>query len=597
MKSLFSHNILAKSFRGVFGILRPHHRKKIIGVIILIITGGALDVIGLASLVPIMQVVLNPELLYTNDLLNSVYTYFGFTSAGSFLLVALISLVLIFIIKNLTSLFIYHRNALFSTNVANDISEQQLKYYMQQDLDYINNHNSALLVRYAQVIPTFFSNYILLALLTFTSELIVVLIIITGIAIYNPQIFILLTCTLAPAFILVYRLIKNKVQKLENERNALSIQATRDAYHAINGYIDVKLLGKESFFTREFMSKQKILYGKGTKIFVLNQVPSKVIELITVVGVVIMLLYTLYSDNKESMIPLLTLYIAAAYRLMPSVNKMLIALVGIKSYEYVFDVIGEAAKSHRAERNNESTASAGIRFNNEIGINNLAFTYEGAFVPAIDHISFRIRKGEKIGIVGKSGSGKTTLMNVLLRFYNEQEGNITVDGTILDKANKAEWRKLIGYVKQNVFILDGDFIDNIAFGVSRDKVDKERLDFAIQLANLEDVIRKSPGGLETNIGENGTRLSGGQRQRIAIARALYRNAAILIFDEATSALDNETEQEITRAIDKISDNDRTIIIIAHRITTLKNCDVIYKMDNGKIVGEYTYNQLIEQTIL
>jgi ABC-type multidrug transport system fused ATPase/permease subunit len=147
-----------------------------------------------------------------------------------------------------------------------------------------------------------------------------------------------------------------------------------------------------------------------------------------------------------------------------------------------------------------------------------------------------------------------------------------------------------------VFIIDGDFYENIAFGVPRDEIDKDKLNSVLKLSKLDEVVDKSPLGLNSNIGENGTKLSGGQRQRIAIARALYKEAQILVFDEATSALDTQTEKEITESIEAISKENKTMFIIAHRITTLKNCDVIYEMQDGKIIGAFTYEE-IAKTIL
>ena len=158
--------------------------------------------------------------------------------------------------------------------------------------------------------------------------------------------------------------------------------------------------------------------------------------------------------------------------------------------------------------------------------------------------------------------------------------------------NISVWRDLIGYVKQNVFIIDGDFYENIAFGVEKNLVNLEKMKQVIKSSKLDEVIKKLPNGLNTNIGENGTKLSGGQRQRIAIARALYKDAQILIFDEATSALDNETEREITEAIDSLSYENKTMFIIAHRLSTLKNCDRIIELQNGVIKRVVTYEEII-----
>jgi ABC-type multidrug transport system fused ATPase/permease subunit len=203
-----------------------------------------------------------------------------------------------------------------------------------------------------------------------------------------------------------------------------------------------------------------------------------------------------------------------------------------------------------------------------------------------------IKKGERIGFVGVSGSGKTTLMNLLLRLYSEDSGEIRVDGQALTDAHTRDWRKLIGYVKQDIFLLDGSIRENII--LADPEPDEDRLRLAVKQASLDSFVNALPSGLETLVGERGSNLSGGQRQRIGIARSLYRNAEVLVFDEATSALDNQTENEVTEAIDALSETHKTIFIIAHRITTLRSCDRIYELKNGRISGVYTYKELIDK---
>jgi ABC-type multidrug transport system fused ATPase/permease subunit len=211
-------------------------------------------------------------------------------------------------------------------------------------------------------------------------------------------------------------------------------------------------------------------------------------------------------------------------------------------------------------------------------------------------VSFTVNKGETVGFIGKTGSGKTTLMNILLRFLTERSGQVVVDSRPLGPEDTAAWRRLIGYVKQNPFLLDGAIADNIAFGEDRVEMNRDKLQSAIQQAGLAEFVSGLPDGMETQIGEHGAKLSGGQRQRLAIARALYRNSQILVFDEATSELDSQTEKEITNAIERLADRDKTIFIIAHRLTTLRNCDKIYELKDGEIAGVYQYPDLLAKTL-
>nr|WP_246398951.1 ATP-binding cassette domain-containing protein [Hymenobacter luteus] len=235
-----------------------------------------------------------------------------------------------------------------------------------------------------------------------------------------------------------------------------------------------------------------------------------------------------------------------------------------------------------------------IRFQQRVEFDNITFAFPGSDKPVLRNISFTINKGEKIGFIGSSGSGKTTLMNLLLRFYTQQSGEIRVDGVPLRLENTEAWHQLVGYVKQDTFLMQASLRDNITLGES--DPDPQRLQYALEQASLADFVESLPQGLDTVSGERGARLSGGQRQRIGVARAMYKQTQILVMDEATSALDTQTEKEVTEAINKLSATDITILIIAHRITTLRQCDRIYELKDGQIVAVHTYEDLIAKHV-
>jgi len=285
-------------------------------------------------------------------------------------------------------------------------------------------------------------------------------------------------------------------------------------------------------------------------------------------------------------------FAAAAYRLMPSLNRIMNAIMQVTKNQVAIENLNEYNELY--VKQSVMNRNVPIPFEKEITFENISFTFPKSKYPVLKSISFTVKKGEKVGFVGSSGSGKTTLMNILLRFFDEDNGRILIDGQPLKEDNLEYWRSMIGYVKQDIFMIDSNIMENVAFG--EDKVDKHQLDLAVKQASLEDFVKTLPKGYDTEVGERGSRLSGGQRQRIGIARSLYRNAQILVFDEATSALDTQTEREVSEAIDSLSDTNKTIFIIAHRITTLKNCDRIYELKNGEISGVYTYNELVEKVI-
>jgi ABC-type multidrug transport system fused ATPase/permease subunit len=285
-------------------------------------------------------------------------------------------------------------------------------------------------------------------------------------------------------------------------------------------------------------------------------------------------------------------FAAAAYRLMPSMSRLLNSFMYINNNQKAISNLDAYADLLRDE--NINAGNVPVSFNHSIAFKHLSFSFPNTDKQIFKDLDFEVKKGEKIGFIGSSGSGKTTLMNLLLRFYKEDGGAILVDGEPLRSEHIRNWRRHIGYVKQDIFLLDGTIRENITLG--ENEVDEKLLARVIEQSSLTKLIKSLPDGVNSLIGEKGSNLSGGQRQRIGIARSLYRNAELLIFDEATSALDSVTENEVTESIDALSESNKTILIIAHRITTLRNCDRIYELKNGTIGGVHSYKELISKVL-
>ena len=234
-----------------------------------------------------------------------------------------------------------------------------------------------------------------------------------------------------------------------------------------------------------------------------------------------------------------------------------------------------------------------IHLTNKISIENLTYSYPGTEKDTIENVNLIIRANNTVGIVGKSGAGKTTLIDIVMGLYFPNSGRVMVDEVLVDRNNVANWRNNIGYVPQQIYLLDDTIANNIALGMDTRVKDQSEIESAAIAANIHDFIIELPDGYNTIVGDRGVKLSGGQRQRIGIARALYRKPQILFLDEATSALDNLTESAVMEAVHKLS-HKLTIILVAHRLTTVKSCDQIILMDTGKIVDSGTYQELLKR---
>jgi ATP-binding cassette subfamily C protein len=280
---------------------------------------------------------------------------------------------------------------------------------------------------------------------------------------------------------------------------------------------------------------------------------------------------------------------------MPSINRILTAMTEIRHRTALVESVHRDFQEGKTDLKAVSAANerSAIPFDREIEFRGVHYTYntDEAQKAVLRDISFTLAKGEAIGVVGPSGAGKSTLIDVFLCLLRPQEGQLLIDGADAF-ANPRSWQEKLGYVPQEIYLMDDTLRHNIAFGVDDSDIDEERLRAVVGMARLDGFIAELPEGYHTVLGERGVRLSGGQRQRIGIARALYQGPEVLVFDEATSALDNETEREISQAIQALA-GDKTLIIIAHRLSTVRMCDKLVFMQDGRIAEIGSFDQLMK----
>lgn len=583
------------TFKILLSYLDREDRWSAILILFLLFVVSFLEVIGLASLIPVLQIAMDSSAIQENYYIKSIFDFFGFKSDQAFLLVTVLGIFTFFLFKNVFMLFVKYKQLKFTTSLSLKIIKKQFEKYYSLDFWKFNKVGVSTILNHVNRVPEVFSSNYLYNYFQLFTEFIVITIIVLGIAIYKPILFILMVIVLGPTTWIIYASLKGKIQEYGNSMDTLMPEGYSLVNDSFNGYADLKLTGKSQKLMGKYFKNREKVYNLQVKSGVLNDLPAKAIELIAISGIVLIFIYSLFiSSQPDQILVLLGIFVAASYRIMPSVNRILSSLMSIKNSQYSVDRL-ELYKDYIKKAEAARTGvSKPIDFYDSIKFQNLGFSYPDASERILKNINFEVKRGEKVGFIGRSGSGKTTLINILLRFYEETEGYIEVDGNPLTHEHLDAWRRKLGYVRQDVFILDGTIEENITLADMN--VDAERLSRAIQLASLKDVVAELPDGVKTHVGEGGSRMSGGQKQRIGIARALYHKAEILIFDEATSSLDNETEKEITEAINKLSETDITLFIIAHRITTLKDCDRIYELSKGKLTGQLSYNELSQSVI-
>lgn len=568
-------------------------RKKAAILIVLIFSSAILDVFGIASILPLIKLATDTSVIHSNEYLSAIYNYLHFESEKSFLLFMILSVLGFFIVKSVYGIFVNYLETRFTATLAYNITRKQFNKYFNLEFHQFAGMKSSVITHHILNNPLSYVTWVVMPTIMLISEFSILLLIVGGIAWYDIKLFLFITIIIGPSTWLIYALLRSRISSIGEEMNRLFPLSLGSLSQTIGGYADIKLANKEAHYRDEFLKTQKKYHQLNMAAHLPNLIPLRANELVALLGVVLIFIYAIFlTDNSEKAIVMISLFAAAAYRLMPSLNRIISSFMYIRKNMTAMQNI-----SIYPELAHEIISNADDRkmtFEKSIEIRNLYFRFPKESNDVLKDISMTIQRGEKIGIVGVSGSGKTTLMNILLRFYKEQQGGIYIDDVKVDSENMQSWRNLLGYVKQDIFLMDASIKDNITFGDTNP--DENLLKQAIKQASLEDLIQSLPDGLNTMIGERGSRLSGGQKQRISIARSLYRNAEVLIFDEATSALDNQTEQEVSEAIDSLSNVNKTIFIIAHRVTTLKNCNRIYELTDGKISGVYNYQELLEKVI-
>jgi ABC-type multidrug transport system fused ATPase/permease subunit len=587
------NNPYFNAIRNIKELLDEDQKKRSVIMLLLLLVNAVFDVFGLAAIYPLMDAALEPDLIQEKWYLKYLYNLIGIDDTIHFLFALSVIIFLIFLLKNAISLYILYIQARFSFNISLRLSLKQFQKYYLKGYLYIQGNDVGKKQYDIYQLPYQFAGSYMMQAFIFTTELVVLLIIFSAVIVLAPEAFLILLFVIVPVFGAIYSFSKNSVTRIGQERNILFPKITASISESMLAFPDVKLSNKE----KEFMESYKDLQHRvnmldAINIGLYNKIPTKTNDVVFGLGIMLIFFAAiLFHNNSSEILAILTVFGIAGYRFLPSINKMMGATLNMKNLGYLKKEFEEI----QGVQIEEFEKVKALHLHREIKLNQLSYQYPLSDDVVLKNLCFTIRKGETIGIIGGSGSGKTTLLNILLRLLQETEGEILVDGQKLQGVLNSSFQKSIGFVQQQVFIKDGTLIENVAFGV--EEPDIEKVDDAIKKAMLKDFVDNHPQGKNMNLGENGVKLSGGQRQRVGIARALYKESEILVFDEATSALDMETEDAIKDTISSLTKLDKTIFIVAHRITTLNSCDRIIELENGRLKRELTYKELFDEKIL
>ena len=584
-----------KMIKQLFSLLTPEQVRKFYVLQVLVTIMAFTELLGIASIAPFMALVGDISLLQGEGVLADVYKLTGMNNPLDFLFYTGMFVLVTLSISTIISMFTIWQLSLYASRVGTEISDRLYSYYMQQNWLYHASGSSAHFIKQVSSEAPRVTDQIIQPLMYVNAKAVLAIFISISILIFNPLIAVSGLLVFVSVYIILYKLVHKRLHINGQNMSSISTERFRLMNEGFGGIKDVLLLNRHHDFVERFEKSGKIFaYARGTNIAI-SQVPRYFMELIAfgaLIGLVLILI-KLHEGNLGAVLPILSIYALAAFKLLPALQQIYGGIAQIKGSSAAFEAIKDdlAQSLHMEKQKNEISIIEDLSFRREIAVSSISFTYPQKDKPAVNGLSMIIPVNSVVGIVGSSGSGKSTLIDILLGLLTADEGELYIDDTIMNNFNKRAWQNIIGFVPQSIFLSEGDIAENIAFGIPKKDIDLKQVTKALKLANLEKFVEQLPKGLSTKVGERGVQLSGGQRQRIGIARALYHEADVLVFDEATSALDGITEKVIMEAIHNFS-GDKTIIMIAHRLKTVEKCDTIYLMEEGKIIDQGTYSELI-----
>lgn len=556
----------------------PHSfRRRTLGVVVTIFLRAILNFVGVATLIPVLILIVDSGNIASSDYLSWFYNTLGIDSYQTFSIIVCLCVIAIIVLKNIAVVYLYRFERDYIYSLYKHLSENLYESYYRKGLGYIKHSNTAVLTRNVNVVSLIFATNILKPIATIIGEGLLLLLMFVALTIYSPIIAIIAIGLFLPIVALFYFIMRKRLNAIGDRENAAQRAKGRIVAETFRGYADIEINNAFPLTMSNFSKAMDEAVKLRKQYATISMLPQMFTEVGLAIGLTVIIIVSLYSTSGNLVI-MLGIFAIAGVRLLPSLRTIMASWSSIRYNRYTVDTLLEA-KQEQDSTNTIATTDR-FRFEHRIELRELGYCFEDSETPLFSGFSLTINKGERIGITGASGVGKTTLFNVILGLYRPTSGAIYVDGEQLDQSNIRKWQNSIGYVSQSVFIADSTLLENIALGCDSNTIDLERINRVIELADLKEFVASLPEGIHSRIGEQGSKISGGQRQRIGIARALYKNSEILFFDEATSSLDNKTEENINNAIHNLSlkNSSLTIIIIAHRESSLEYCDRIIRLE-------------------
>jgi ABC-type multidrug transport system fused ATPase/permease subunit len=585
------------SYRKLLQLLSPRERRSFYLLLVLIGIMGFVETAGVASVMPFMYMLADPAVLERHALLSRAYAWLGFTDTRSFMLVfgfGVFGIVVGGLIFKAVTLYAVYR---FTMMRGFSISNRMLRGYLLQPYTwFLNRHSADIGANVLGEVSKVTTKSLLPAMKLITYS-VVVLGLVALLVLVDPQVALIAATLFCGSYLLVYLGVQRRLNRLGVERHEANVERFQIAGDALGGIKDVKLLGLESAFLHRFQPAARAVASSDAASTILGELPRYILEAVAFGGMLAFVLGLLIAGSTSigQIVPILAVYTFASLRIFPALQRIYISMTQMRFAKPTLDKLHRDMQAAEANARTLPPVDRGavVRLTGALALEDIHYAYPQADRPAVHGLSLTIPARSTVGIVGGTGAGKTTTVDIILGLLQPDAGAFLVDGLPITAPNLRAWQRSVGYVPQQIFLTDDTIAANIAFGREPKDIDRAAVERAARTAELHDfVMRELPQGYETRVGERGVRLSGGQRQRIGIARALYHDPDVLILDEATSALDNLTERAVMDAVHNLG-HAKTIVMIAHRLSTVRDCDTIFMLEGGRVIASGSYDALIE----
>ena len=576
-----------RSTQGLlWDVLTRRERRALIGIFLLILVGTVLETFSVGLLIPALSVLTKDDSGF-----NLPYvTLKSSLSKTELIQLAAAAIFVVYLTKNIflgVSTWIQRG---FLTKISARLSARMLEIYIRQPYSYHLRQNSSVLIRNTQDASMVVAGGIEPSLTVLSDGLIAVSLFVV-LVVVEPLGTLSAIAIFLSATYLFQRFTNSRLQRWGKQRQQQKGKIIQTIQQSLGAVKDVQVLGREQMFIDVHREQQIVDTDLLRRINMTQALPRLWLEIIAMGSMASLVVIMLWVGNEvNAIVPVVGLFALSAFRVLPSVNKIVNGLQTLRVSRSTIETIHQDLGLAVSEPN----FVGDVRFEfSSLTTTNLNFRYEMTEQDVLKDVSVSVLRGEAVGFVGQSGSGKSTLIDILLGLLDPKSGSVSINRRSISEV-KQQWQRIVGYIPQTIFLMDDSLRRNIAIGITDSEIDEAAIQDALKSAQLEDFVASLPEGLDTVVGERGVRLSGGQRQRIGIARALYHRPSVLVLDEATSSLDTETEHGVMQAVQALQ-GDKTVIIVAHRLSTVEYCDRLYRLDAGRIVDEGSFDEVMNRS--